>query len=221
MDGTDHNAMIGVGNAAHYNTATGSQNPLINEAGEYELLKKSARQNAKMELWIPNTVSPLASFTSATNATGFVSFRVNAYTDDYIYMQFVDTGANSGTDRWTANGCIMDPFFNIAKPDANGVVNVTGWNDIVLKSVTVSDDDMFTGWMDVKIAIELSSQDDTITLHYYVDGVYLGAASKELTTSSNAINSVYILGYCKAKDSGIKLDDISFCCSNSGWTLGE
>ncbi len=220
MDGTDHNAMIGVGNAAHYNTATGSQNPLINEAGEYELLKKSARQNAKMELWIPNTVSPLASFTSATNATGFVSFRVNAYTDDYIYMQFVDTGANSGSDRWTANGCIMDPFFNIAKPDANGVVNVTGWNDIVLKSVTVSDD-MFTGWMDVKIAIELSSQDDTITLHYYVDGVYLGAASKELTTSSNAINSVYILGYCKAKDSGIKLDDISFCCSNSGWTLGE
>ncbi len=220
MDGTDHNAMIGVGNSAHYNTATGSQNPLINEAGEYELLKKNARQNAKLELWIPNTVSSMSTFTSATNATGFISFKANAYTDDYIYMQFVDTSANAGSDRWTANGCIMDPFFNISKPDASGVVNVTGWNDLVLKSVTVGDD-KFTGWMDIKIAIELSSADDTITLHYYVDGVYLGAVSKELTTSTNAINSVYILGYCKAKDSGLKLDDISFCCSNSGWTLGE
>ena len=222
MDGTDHNAMVGVGNstAAGYITATGSQNPLINESGEYELLKKNGKSNAKMELWIPNTVSQMATFTSASNATGFISFKVDAYTDDYIYMQFVDTGANSGSDRWTPNGCIMDPFFNVAKPDANGVVNVTGWDGLVLKSVTVGDD-KFTGWFDVKIAIELSSADDTITLHYYVDGEYLGAISKELTTSSNAINSVYIVGYCKAKGSGLKLDDISFCCSNSGWTLGE
>ena len=173
MDGTDHNAMVGVGNSAHYNTVTGSQNPFINENGEYELLKKNGRQNAKMELWIPDTLSDIDTLSAENNATGYLSFKVNAYTDDYIYMQLVDTKSNSSaTDRWTPNGCIVDPFFNVAKPDANGVVNVTGWDGLVLKSVTVGDD-KFTGWFDVKIIIELSAEDDTITLHYYVDGQYV------------------------------------------------
>ena len=211
MDGTDYNGLIGVGNSAHYDTATGSQNPLINEAGEYELLKKNARQNAKMELWIPNTLSDMDVLSSGNNATGFVSFKVNAYTDDYISMQFVDTASNNGTDRWTANGCITDKFFNIAKPDSDGTVKVTGWDDIILKSVTVGDD-KFTGWFDVKIVMELSAEDDTITLHYYIDGQYVDSASRELTTLTNGVDSIYILGYNKAKGSGIKLDDVAFGC---------
>jgi len=211
MDGTDHNAMVGVGNSTYYNTATGSQNPLINEVGEYELLKKNARTNAKMELWIPDTLSDIDTLSSEYNATGYLSFKVNAYTDDYIYMQFVDTESNKSSDRWTANGCIMDPFFNVSKPDANGLVNVTGWDDIILKSVTVGDD-KFTGWFDVKIVAELNAENDTITLHYYIDGQYVDSASRELTTLTNGIDSVYILGYNKAKGSGIKLDDVAFGC---------
>jgi hypothetical protein len=211
MDGTDHNAMIGVGNSAQYNTADGSQNPLINENGEYELLKKSARQNAKMELWIPDTLSDIDTLSAENNATGYLSFKINAYTDDYISMQLVDTESNKATDRWTANGCITDKFFNVSKPDASGVVNVTGWDNIILKSVTVGDD-KFTGWFDVKIVMELSAETDTITLHYYIDGQYVDSASRELTTLTNSIDSVYILGYCKAKGSGIKLDDVAFGC---------
>jgi hypothetical protein len=203
--------MIGVGNSAQYNTADGSQNPLINENGEYELLKKSARQNAKMELWIPDTLSDIDTLSAENNATGYLSFKINAYTDDYISMQLVDTESNKSTDRWTANGCITDKFFNVSKPDASGVVNVTGWDNIILKSVTVGDD-KFTGWFDVKIVMELSAETDTITLHYYIDGQYVDSASRELTTLTNSIDSVYILGYCKAKGSGIKLDDVAFGC---------
>ena len=213
MDGTDHNGMVGVGNSVNYNTATGSQNPLINDNGEYELLKKNGKSNAKMELWIPDTLSDIDKLSSENDATGYLSFKVNAYTDDYIYMQLVDTKSNSSnTDRWTSKGCIVDPFFNVAKPDDDGVVNVTGWDEIVLKSVTVGDDS-FTGWFDVKIVIELSAEEDTITLHYYIDGQYVDSASRELTTLTNAIDSVYILGYNKTKGSGIMLDDVAFGCT--------
>ncbi len=219
MDGTDHNGMVGVGNSAHFNTADGSQNPLINDNGEYELLKKNARQAAKIELWIPGTTSNMDTLSSANNATGYLSFRINAYTDNYLNMQFVDTVSNISTDRWTANGCIVDYFFSVSAPK-DGVVSVTGWDEIVLKSVTVGDDS-FTGWFDVKIVIELSSEDDTVTLHYYIDGEYVDSASKELTTLTDSINSVYVIGNTKAKGSGIMLDDVAFGCTYRKCTPAE
>ncbi len=219
MDGTDHNGIIGVGNSAHFNTAEGSQNPLINDNGEYELLKKNARQAAKIELWIPNTLSDIDKLSAENDATGYLSFKINAYTDNYLNMQFVDTESNKSSDRWTANGCLVDYFFSVSAP-VDGVVSVTGWDEIVLKSVTVGDDN-FTGWFDVKIIIELDAEDDTVTLHYYIDGEYVDSASKELTTLTDSINSVYIIGNTKAKGSGIMLDDIAFGCRYKKYTPVE
>ena len=223
MDGTDHNAMTGVGNSTNFTTvANNNQNPLINENGEYELLKKNSKASAKYQIWIPSTASTMSGFTSASNASGFVSFKINAYTDKDLFMKLVDTGSNNGSDRWTANGCIVDSFFNVSAPDASGVVTVTGWDNLVLKSVTTSKGNEFTGWFDVKIAIELSSETDTVTLHYYIDGQYVGSASRELTTATNAINSIYIEGNTKVKNSGIMLDDVAFgCATTGGWQLGQ
>ena len=214
MDGTDHNAMMGVGNSTNFTTvANNNQNPLINENGEYELLKKTSKSTTKLQLWIPSTDPDFKVMTSANNATGFLSFKINAYTDKDLFMKFVDSKSNISTDRWTEKGCIVDAFFAVSAPDSDGVVTVTGWDGIVLKSVTTSKGNEFTGWFDVKIVIELSSEDDSVTLHYYVGGQYVDTASRELTTSNDLIDSVYIEGNTKVKNSGIMLDDIAFGCN--------
>ena len=223
MDGTDSNAINGVGNSTSFSVEAGTQKPLINGDGQYELLvNKVLRKEAQVQLWIPSMSSDLASFNSSSNATGFISFKINAYMDKQgVFMQLVDTNSNAGDDRWTANGCLVDHFFEISTPDANGKVVATGWDGIVLKEVTTGSD-KFSGWMDIKIAIELNGDNDTITLHYYVDGQYVDSSTKELTISSNSINSIYISGKTKTRGSGIMLDDIAFGCSTmSGWGFDD
>ena len=117
-------------------------------------------------------------------------------------------------------GCIRDKFFQISAPGADGVVKVTGWDNLILKSVNVGED-KFTGWIDVKMIIELDEQADKITIHYYVDGEYVATRSKDLTTLTNSINSVYISGNTTAKNSGIILDDIAFGCAYIKCTPNE
>ena len=213
MDGTDHNAMMGVGNSTNFNTvANNNQNPLINENGEYQLLKKTSKSTSKFQIWIPSTDPDFKDLSAKNNATGYLSFKINAYTDKDLFMRFVDSKSNISTDRWTEKGCIVDAFFAVSAPDSNGVVAVIGWDDFVLASINVGDD-KFTGWFDVKIVMELSSEDDSVTLHYYIDGQYVYTASRELTTSNDLIDSIYIEGNTKAKNSGILLDDIAFGCT--------
>ena len=108
-------------------------------------------------------------------------------------MQLVDIESNVGSDRWKPNGCIKDKFFKVSAPDANGVVNVIGWDNTVLKSVTVGDD-KFTGWIDVKMIIELDSSSDTVTIHYYIDGEYIATRLRPLTTATNSVSGIYISG---------------------------
>jgi hypothetical protein len=210
MDGTDHNGMTGVSNAANFITlGDKDHNPIINSEGAYELLKKDSAETKQLQLWIPSTAAVINDFSSANNATGFLSFKINSYVDKDLSMQLVDINSNVGTDRWKPNGCIKDKFFMVSAPDENGVVSITGWNGLVLKTVTVSEDN-FTGWVDVKMIIELSSVDDTVTIHYYIDDHYVSSQSKELTTKTNSISGIYISGNTKAENSGIMLDDVAF-----------
>ena len=129
--------------------------------------------------------------------------------DSGLGMQLVDTNSNVGSDRWQPNGCIRDKFFMVSAPDKNGTVKVTGWDNLLLKSVNVGDD-KFTGWIDVKMILELSAEDDTVTIHYYIDGEYVATRTRALTTLTNSINSVYISGSTTEMGSGIILDDIAF-----------
>lgn len=210
MDGTDHNGITGVSNAANFITlGDKDHNPIINSEGAYELLKKDSAETKQLQLWIPSTAAVINDFSSANNATGFLSFKINSYVDKDLSMQLVDINSNVGTDRWKPNGCIKDKFFMVSAPDENGVVSITGWNGLVLKTVTVSEDN-FTGWVDVKMIIELSSVDDTVTIHYYIDDHYVSSQSKELTTKTNSISGIYISGNTKAENSGIMLDDVAF-----------
>ena len=220
LDGKDYTGMEGVSNNGKFTTENGKQNPSINANGEYELLKLNGDASAQLQLWIPAMKSSLNTLSSQNSATGYLSFKINAYTDSGLGMQFVDTNSNVGSDRWKPNGCIKDKFFQISAPGADGVVKVTGWDNLILKSVNVGED-KFTGWIDVKMIIELDEQADKITIHYYVDGEYVATRSKDLTTLTNSINSVYISGSTTAKNSGIILDDIAFGCAYIKCTPNE
>ena len=220
LDGKDYTGMEGVSNNGKFTTENGKQNPSINANGEYELLKLNGDASAQLQLWLPAMKSSFNSLSAANSATGYLSFKINAYTDAGVGMQFVDTNSNVGSDRWKPNGCIKDKFFQISAPGADGVVKVTGWDNLILKSVNVGED-KFTGWIDVKMIIELDEQADKITIHYYVDGEYVATRSKDLTTLTNSINSVYISGNTTAKNSGIILDDIAFGCAYIKCTPNE
>ena len=127
-------------------------------------MKLDGDTSAQLQLWLPAMKSSFNSLSAAKSATGYLSFKINAYTDAGVGMQLVDTNSNVGTDRWKPNGCIKDKFFQISAPGADGVVKVTGWDNLILKSVNVGED-KFTGWIDVKMIIELDEQADKITIH--------------------------------------------------------
>ena len=215
LDGTNLNNIIGVNNGRNYKTTTGTNQPIINSDGQYELLNKSGK-NGQFQLWIPSSGSTMTGFDTSRKSSGFVSFKVNALTDDSkgIGFQLVDT--NSTGERWSADWCIVDSFFNISAPSESKVVTVTGWNGTVLKTVEVASKKSFTGWIDVKIFIQLDDTNDTIVLSYFIDGEYVATESKPLTTLTNGINSFYISGYTTAKGGGIMLDDIAFGFTSNG-----
>ena len=217
MDGSDHSAMQGGGMNANrfYTTADGSDNPLI-EDGVYKLLKKNSDDSTQMELWLPSKTYTLDGLTSANNAIGFLSFKINAYAQSGLSMKFIDIKSNEGDNRWNAGGVIVDNFFTVSAPRTSilskNKVKITGWDGLELWYEKAGSD-KFTGWIDVKMIIELSATDDTVTVHYYIDGSYVGTKSKELTTLGNCISGIYLSGYTKDQGSGVMLDDVAFGCS--------
>ncbi len=224
VDGTDYNAIEGTSNAEkNYVTATGTDNPVINASGQYELLKADSAASTQMQLWIPSKTYTLDDLNASNNAVGFLHFKINAYTDGTsIGMKFVDIKSNEDSNnRWNAKGCIVDDFFSISKPVTSGVlswkttkVTVSGWDGLELYSV---ESDNFTGWIDVGIIIELTPGTDgangKVTVHYYIGGVYKGTKTKDLTTLGQCISGVYISGNTQTVGSGIMLDDVAFGCS--------
>lgn len=212
IDGSNHSGIVGTANNKNNGyTTNGGNDPAIVD-GHYELINNG--KGGQLEIWIPHSdpTKSLGGFSCDNNAVGFFSFKINSYMDSNIGMRFVDL--NSTGSRWSSEWCIMDHFFQISVPK-NGTADLIGWNKTVLKTVEV-DDNNFTGWIDVKIGIELSSETDQITLHYLIDGQHVVSISKEMTILTNAIANVYISGTTSTVGSGIMLDDISFAYTKDG-----
>lgn len=217
LDGSGYDGMYGVpsngSNGYIVQEAHGNHYPIITEEGYYALLKEADTDAKKqLQIWLPSEDKTKTDFTADNGAVGFLSFKFNGYMDSNLDMKIIDGG--SGADRWSAGWHIIDPFFNLLPPameEGREIVKVTGWNELVLKTVDITDSaDKFTGWFDVKIGIVLDADSDTIVMHYYIDGAYVGSESKPLTTISNAVNCVYISGNSCAGGSGVMLDDVVF-----------
>ena len=237
LDGSGYDGMTGVNNTLNgYSTAEEKpQYPVITEEGYYQLLQlEDTGAPKQLQIWVPKDNTSSDNFTSGNGSVGFYSFRINAYMDSNFGMQFVDGSA--GGNRWSSDWCIADKPFTLTPPTDNGegrmIVTAIGWDNLVLYEKDVTDsDDKFTGWFDVMMGIVLDVETDTITVYYYVDGRYLGYAVRELTTTTNGINCVYISGNTQAAGSGLLIDDIAFGYTVSGawvfdthmhtWTAGS
>ncbi len=233
LDGSGYTGIIGSGNASNYDTATASHQPK-NDNGYYTLTNNTGN-SGDLALWVPSIAPQLSGFDSGTKSIGFASFQINALTEDGINFHFVDT--SSGAEQWSSGWYLEDSFLTVSAPTTSGgktTVKLIGWDGMVLKEVQIKDKSTFTGWIKVMIFIELdpgtssSADDDTITLHYYIgDGqsrdtanTYVCSVTKSLTTSTSAINSIYISGSTSKLGSGIMLDDIGFgFTSNGSWKL--
>ena len=218
LDGTSYDNIIGVGNSTNFQTKPGTNQPALN-SGAYELINNTGKLG-NVELWVPGRTPVLDGFSSENNAIGFVSFKVNALTTNTFDFNFVDTSAEG--EKWSPEWCLTDSFFRIFAPKTvNGktTVRITGWDGVDLTTIELKTEKSFTDWIDVKIYIELDSETDTITLHYYINGEYKTSLSRELTTTTNAINSICITGSTSALGSGIKLDDVAFgFTANGAWS---
>ena len=221
LDGTSVEGIIGVGNSTNFETKPSTNQPSIN-GGIYELINKTDKLG-HIELWIPGRTPLMGGFASANNSKGFVSFKINALTTNNFDFNFVDTSSDGA--KWSPDWCITDAFFRVSAPQTIGnktIVKVTGWDGTELTTIELKSDKSFTGWIDVKVYIELDEDTDQIILHYYIDGQYKTTVARELTTKTNAINSICITGSTSALGSGIKLDDIVFGFSSNGeWTVKE
>ena len=221
LDGTSVDGIIGVGNATNFETKPSTNQPALN-GGAYELINKTGNLG-NIELWIPGRAPLMGGFSSANDSIGFVSFKINALTTNNFDFNFVDTSSDGA--KWSPEWCITDAFFRVSAPQTIGnktVVKVTGWDGTELTTIELKSDKSFTGWIDVKVYIELDEDTDQIILHYYIDGQYKTTVARELTTNTNAINSICISGSTSALGSGIKLDDIVFGFSSNGeWTVNK
>jgi hypothetical protein len=204
--------MIGVGNSANFDTKPGTNQPVLAN-GAYELLNKTGKEG-DIELWVPARAPIISGFSAANSSIGFLSFKVNALTSNSIGFNFVDTSSTGS--KWSPEWCLTDSFFNILSPtttNGKSSVKVTGWDGIELANIDLRTDKSFTDWIDVAIYIEMGTTADgvdVITLYYYINDAYVGSATKEITTSTGAINSFCITGSTAYVGSGIKLDDIAF-----------
>ena len=213
MDGTDHNAMEGVANADRFYSTFGSTNDPVIEDGVYKLLKNESGSSTQFQIWLPSKTYTMDGLNLANNATGFLSFKINAFAESGMSMKFVDVESNNiSANRWKANGCIVDDFFKISAPSQSGYSGtVRGWDNLVLKAAEPSEDG-FTGWIDVTIVIHLSTINnvDTVSVQYYIDGAYKGTKTRTLTTLGKCITGIYVSGNTQTKDTGIMLDDVAF-----------
>ena len=216
LDGEGYDGMTGhVSNADNFTVADKEGRPVIKD-GHYELINTTGTKG-QLQIWIPSGTGRMTGFSSENSAVGVISFRINVLVDNGLTMRLCDTSSDG--KRWSADWCIVEHFITVTKPkSANGLTNVyiSGWNDMSIADVTLSDEKSFTGWIDIKIGVVIDSEADQITLYYYADGEYVGVATKDLTTSTNAINSIYISGTTALVGSGLMLDDVAFGYSPFG-----
>ena len=227
-DGSNYNGMSANApdNKTYYTTNKDNDKMPVMTGGYYEFVRKTDAEGAanttraQLQMWLPDTggvVNKYAGFTSANNAVGFLSFKINAYTDSNLEIKLVDHHTdNIDTDgdgvteriRWGDLWAINDPVFRV-QPPANGKAQILGFNGTVLATVNV-DENNYTGWVDVAIQIVLDPETDTVIANYYISGAYVTTQSRPLTIHSNAITGVYINSNNTTAGTGYKIDNLAF-----------
>ena len=216
LDGTNFDGMTAnENNSNSYAVTSGSDNPVIVD-GHYEYMKNTPYEApAQAQLWIPYEAVGFRTFTAQDNATGIMSFKINTNLDGYFEMKLVEGYSDI---RWQPDWAIEDSILYIAPHGTLkdfAYYDIKGISGATLKTVIVPTD-TYTGWLDVMIVIDLDAEADTMTLHYYINGAYVGSEATELTTMNNSITSLYMSVKTTKENTGIMIDDLVF-----GYTTEE
>ena len=234
-DGTNYNGISANApdNSTYYtNNPDKAYYPVLSEGGYLEFVRKTDAEGvantktAQLQLWLPTTggANKYAGFTSANSAVGYLSFKINAYTDKNLEMKLVDNTTDyidvngdgvvdQATERirWGDLWAINDPVFRVS-PVSGGKTELKGFNGVVLTTVDV-DENNYTGWVDVAIQLTLDPVSDTVIAKYFINGKYATTSSRPLTIHSNGINCVYLNSNNTAAGTGYKIDDLAFGCT--------
>ena len=187
--------------------------------GVYSVIN-SGTANGQHQFWVPGQTesAELAGFTNANNALGFLSFSVNTKDSHNTGVEF-KVNANRGQSDWngpTSNGW-SDSSVGVfkVKPHAADATSVelTGYNGASLGSIAITGTDGWTGWIDVVVKMQLTS-DNKISVDYYINGAFFKNVTADMVIHTYEINSLYICGRNAGEGEGYELKDVYF-----GYTL--
>ena len=220
FDGSNFDGMTGVVNSSNGFTVSEGDLPAVvtdENGNEYYQLLNTTGQTNYFALWVPHGYyqDNDSGFSCANGAAGVISFKINSYTTggySSIPTQLSIVDAR-GTSIWSWSTCGA-VIFRICPPDANGNVTITGLNDLVLTTVK-ADEDNFTGWLDVKIFIQLNT-DNTTSIYYYINEECVAIYSGVMPIITNKISALYLLGHTTPLGSGVMFDDFVF-----GYSTGD
>ena len=135
-----------------------------------------------------------------------------------MQMQLVGK-MDSVAGNWDPENALGATIFSISKPTDNGngtyTVTAYGLNSTVLKTFTVTADNMFTAM--TNFAMRIYFEGDNIVIDYYVDGAYKTTAKTACTLTGKTIRTLHTI--CDTNvlgtTSGMYIDNFYF-----GYTKG-
>ena len=188
--------------------------------GYYALINDTDRET-EYQFWIDSEEKMIKGFSSKNKAAGYLSFKIDISTYSNTTIILYDSSVYNAGNRYSVGNLsciILDPAFSVSHSinnEGEHYLSVDG------KSYPIKVEGDSTGWYDVKIGIVLNQDEDSIELIYYVDGSYVAMHELELSTVTNAINSVLFMGTV-GPQGNIAFDDIVFgYSSDSDWIAKE
>ena len=238
IDTTDSNKSVYLDGTANMTTQVSLSNEGTNfisnvplEGGYYDFLQKVEGTGKQGQIWIKQYAKGLTGFTADNGGVGFfsASFNLNLSTTngttDQLVIKLVESHTQvkdgntviSGYHWDSPEGCIKTEAFVFKPVVENGVTTgytITVWDNS--KTISTEAGSQWSGWFDIAAAIELDKATDKVILHYYLNGEYWCTASRELTTASNSLTSVYMNLNTHAQGRGYYLDNLAFGYTTNG-----
>ena len=179
------------------------------ENGMFEFIHNETSTRGKAWVWLPTNgtgITDFEKFSCANGAVGVLSFSINTYTSEPFEVNLIDSDYRSDKNFW--NNYSMN-IMKISAPNNNVVTFTAADGKTVVHTVNVTDENKFTGMIDVTIGIEMLSG-GKIRLHYYFNGSYSLSLEMSLAILSYKIDGVSFLGTSNIPGSGYILDNIGF-----------
>ena len=218
LNGSNLNFIEGIdGNNTNFMTSNaGTNEPLITD-GVYSYVKKTITDDFKQaQCWIPSSNSVVVGCSSECNSVGVLSMDIKVSLTRYFELLFVE---GEEGERWSDEWCISSPVIRIQTvnfTDDHAEYLLLGYNGVVLDQLTSVDDDTWTDFVNIVLALEFDSSNDTVVFHYYINGAYKTSVVAPLTTANNSLNCLYMSGKTANHGGGFMFDNVYYGFTDYG-----